>query len=177
MKLSRISLPAALAIGLLLSSCSLFRQTEKATPPAETATADTKATAPGKAADKPAPHTDKPDTGADTAASSAEPTAAQQAAARKLLNETATTPSTESTPTPTPTPTPTTSTTPTTPTPTGLPPVGGLRMGGIAATEEAASATSAPAPGSNQVELRGLRSPKLPDSLPMDIDGKLQGKD
>ncbi len=56
----------------------------------------------------------------------------------------------------------------------GLPlPAGGLRMGSIIPQEEQASAGDAPPPSANSVELRGLRSPKMPSSLPMGIDGKL----
>ena len=39
--------------------------------------------------------------------------------------------------------------------------------------EEASSTHDAEAPQPNSVELRGLRSPEMPNSLPMNIDGKL----
>ncbi len=39
--------------------------------------------------------------------------------------------------------------------------------------EEASSTRDAEAPQPNSVELRGLRSPEMPNTLPMNIDGKL----
>ncbi len=53
-------------------------------------------------------------------------------------------------------------------------PAGKLRMGSILPQEDPASVGDAPAPTANTVELRGLRSPKMPSKLPMGIDGKLQ---
>ncbi len=53
-------------------------------------------------------------------------------------------------------------------------PSGGLRMGSILPQEDPASAGNALPPGANTVEIQGLRSPKMPTSLPMDIDGKLK---
>ncbi len=53
-------------------------------------------------------------------------------------------------------------------------PAGKLRMGSILPQEDPASVGDAPAPTANSVELRGLRSPKMPSKLPMGIDGKLQ---
>lgn len=38
--------------------------------------------------------------------------------------------------------------------------------------EEAASSTDNAAPAPNAVELRGLRSPSMPKTLPLDITGK-----
>jgi len=54
----------------------------------------------------------------------------------------------------------------------GIPGRSGLRMGRFAPPEEAVSSQDAAAPQPNAAERHGLRSPKLPDSLPMDIDGK-----
>lgn len=48
-----------------------------------------------------------------------------------------------------------------------------LRLGLFAPPEEAASAKETPALPPNSVDLRGLRSPKLPGALPMDINGKI----
>ncbi len=90
------------------------------------------------------------------------PTAEQQAAAMKAISSGGEAPIPE--------PVADTGGTATTP----LPPRGGLRMGGIAPVEDPASSSDAPAHGANQVEMRGLRSPKLPGKLPMDINGKLQ---
>ena len=53
----------------------------------------------------------------------------------------------------------------------GIPGRSGLRMGRFAPPEEAAS-KNADTPQPNAAERHGLRSPKLPESLPMDIDGK-----
>ncbi len=54
----------------------------------------------------------------------------------------------------------------------GIPGRGGLRMGHFAPKEEATSTTDANAPLPNAAERHGLRSPSLPKSLPMNIDGK-----
>ena len=48
----------------------------------------------------------------------------------------------------------------------------GLRMGRFAPPEEAASAGESEAPAPNAAEQRGLRSPKLPRRLPLNIDGQ-----
>ncbi len=48
-----------------------------------------------------------------------------------------------------------------------------LRLGSIAPQEDPASATDAPPPPANTVDMHGLRSPKLPTTLPMNINGKL----
>ncbi len=97
----------------------------------------------------------------------AEPTAEQQEAARELLGRSDATG--EAIPEPEPV-----STSPDAvaePTSRKAPP-GGLRLGGIAPTED--SAAEGVAPGANSVEQHGLRSPKLPNKLPMNIDGKLE---
>lgn len=52
-------------------------------------------------------------------------------------------------------------------------PRSGLRLGQFAPPEEAASAGENAEPAPNSVELHGLRSPSLPSTLPMDINGKL----
>ncbi len=201
---------AALSAALLLNSCSLFRQSEKATgapalttePPAEAAkpgetaasgeavkTGTDGATATSTISDESAatPPQGQDPAGAATAAVSADrpatdahaddtaatPTAEQQEAALRVLRG-------GDPPQPAPATLgnvpdqPAGSTVDSGP---ALPPPGGLRMGGIAPTEDPASSTDAPPHGANQVELHGLRSPKLPDKLPMDIDGKLQVKD
>ncbi len=64
------------------------------------------------------------------------------------------------------------------PAPANIPPApsGGLRMGRMAPQEDPASASDAPAPDANSVERHGLRSPKLPSGLPMNINGKLTGQ-
>ncbi len=54
----------------------------------------------------------------------------------------------------------------------GIPGRGGLRMGHFAPREEATSTADANAPLPNAAERHGLRSPSLPKSLPMNIDGK-----
>lgn len=54
----------------------------------------------------------------------------------------------------------------------GIPGRGGLRMGHFAPPEEAASRGDKTAPRPNAAERHGLRSPSLPKSLPMNIDGK-----
>lgn len=54
----------------------------------------------------------------------------------------------------------------------GIPGRSGLRMGRFAPPEEAVSSQDTAAPQPNAAERHGLRSPKLPNSLPMDIDGK-----
>lgn len=48
----------------------------------------------------------------------------------------------------------------------------GLRMGRYAPPEEAASTRENAAPAPNAAELHGLRSPSLPKSLPLDINGQ-----
>lgn len=63
-------------------------------------------------------------------------------------------------------------TTYTTPTTTTIPGRTGLRMGRFAPPEEAASAGESAAPAPNAAEQRGLRSPKLPRQLPLNIDGQ-----
>lgn len=45
-------------------------------------------------------------------------------------------------------------------------------MGRFAPPEEAASAGESAAPAPNAAEQRGLRSPKLPRQLPLNIDGQ-----
>lgn len=57
--------------------------------------------------------------------------------------------------------------------PAGIPGGTGLRMRRFAPPEEASSAGELPPPAPNTVEQHGLRSPSLPSSLPMDINGKL----
>lgn len=56
----------------------------------------------------------------------------------------------------------------------GIPGRSGLRMGRFAPQEEAASRADATAPKPNAAERHGLRSPSLPKSLPMNIEGKTQ---
>lgn len=58
----------------------------------------------------------------------------------------------------------------------GIPGRNALRMGQYAPPEEAASASSARPPRPNRVEQHGFRSPSLPSKLPMDINGKLTGE-
>lgn len=59
--------------------------------------------------------------------------------------------------------------------PSGIPGGSGLRMRRFAPPEEASSAGEQAPPAPNTVEQHGLRSPSLPGSLPMDINGKLTG--
>lgn len=54
----------------------------------------------------------------------------------------------------------------------GIPGRSGLRMGHFAPPEEAVSRGDNDSPQPNAVERHGLRSPSLPKSLPMNIDGK-----
>lgn len=54
----------------------------------------------------------------------------------------------------------------------GIPGRSGLRMGHFAPPEEAVSRGDDDSPLPNAVERHGLRSPSLPKSLPMNIDGK-----
>lgn len=54
----------------------------------------------------------------------------------------------------------------------GIPGRSGLRMGHFAPPEEAASRGDKTAPRPNAAERHGLRSPSLPKSLPMNIDGQ-----
>ena len=48
----------------------------------------------------------------------------------------------------------------------------GLRLGKFAPPEEAASTTENAAPTPNAAERRGLRSPSLPTTLPLDVNGQ-----
>lgn len=48
----------------------------------------------------------------------------------------------------------------------------GLRMGHFAPPEEAASTGENKAPTPNAVDLHGLRSPSLPQTLPLDVNGQ-----
>ncbi len=110
--------------------------------------------------------------GAETAAATDAPvpTAEQQAAARKLLAE-------QAAPIPDPTAataTPQVNVVEGTPAPPRF--SDGLRRGGIAPTEDPASTADGATPGANSAEQRGLRSPKFPKGLPMDINGKLTGQ-
>lgn len=59
----------------------------------------------------------------------------------------------------------------------GIPGGRSLRMGNPAPPEEAISIGENAAPKPNSVERRGLRSPSLPKTLPMDINGKLTPSD
>ncbi len=149
---------ATLSAALFLTACSLTHQVKDspAEPNAEQASdnavAKEKVTAPA-------------------------PTAEQQNAAEQILNETPLTPpavNEESEPlmqvSPAPENPPAPAAAPATPTLPG----GGLRMGSIVPQEEPASVGDAPPPSLNAVELRGLRSPKMPSKLPMSVDGKLQ---
>lgn len=54
----------------------------------------------------------------------------------------------------------------------GIPGRGGLRMGRFAPPEEGSSTAEGNTPLPNAAERHGLRSPSLPGSLPMDIDGR-----
>ncbi len=54
----------------------------------------------------------------------------------------------------------------------GVPGRSGLRMGHFAPPEEAVSTSENSAPLPNAAERHGLRSPSLPSSLPMSIDGR-----
>lgn len=54
----------------------------------------------------------------------------------------------------------------------GIPGRGGLRRGHFAPPEEAASRADNDSPLPNAAERHGLRSPSLPSSLPMNIDGR-----
>ena len=54
----------------------------------------------------------------------------------------------------------------------GIPGRSGLRMGRFAPPEEAISKGDGDASQPNAAERHGLRSPSLPKSLPMNIDGK-----
>ena len=54
----------------------------------------------------------------------------------------------------------------------GIPGRSGLRMGHFAPPEEAVSRGDSAAPQPNAVERHGLRSPLLPSTLPMNIEGK-----
>lgn len=65
----------------------------------------------------------------------------------------------------------------TTTTTTTIPGRSGLRMGRFAPPEEAASAASNEDVTPNAAELRGLRSPKLPQQLPLNIDGQTKPAD
>lgn len=53
-----------------------------------------------------------------------------------------------------------------------IPGRGGLRMGHFAPPEEAVSTSENSAPRPNAAERHGLRSPSLPGTLPMTIDGR-----
>ncbi len=178
---------AALAFALLMTACSSTQQAESGANTPSKAAALTerpgnifntrgkrKAQKPAEAA--PAGTSEEAAPAADEPAPSTVPTEEQQKAAAALLAE-----QSEAAPAPAPTPAPS-ATQPApaadTPepeeTPTLAPLSRGLRMGSIVPEEEAASSADAPPPAANSVELRGLRSPKLPTSLPMGIDGKLQ---
>lgn len=61
--------------------------------------------------------------------------------------------------------------------PMGIPGSSGLRLRRFAPPEEASSSSELPPPAPNSVEQHGLRSPSLPGALPMDINGKLTGRD
>lgn len=102
------------------------------------------------------------------ASAAPEPTEEQQAAAHALLNQASSDSTPEIANSPTlpsdPVSLPNTS---------GIPGRSGLRLGHFAPPEEAASASDQPTPRPNAAEQHGLRSPLLPTSLPMDINGKL----
>lgn len=93
------------------------------------------------------------------------PTEEQQTAARQLLETAA-----DENPAPLPETTADSALPEASPIPTSRPT---LRLGQFAPPEEAASAGENAAPAPNSVELHGFRSPSLPSSLPMDINGKL----
>ena len=59
-------------------------------------------------------------------------------------------------------------------TPEAIP--GSIRMGGFGPAAEPNS-ENLPTPGPNAVDMRGLRSPKLPGALPMSVDGKINKKE
>ncbi len=192
---------AALSLALLLSSCSLTRQTEGTESGERQAATDEKIvgnpfstrsrrpksdsapeqkdktlakttespTAEATATEPAAPAESTPAVTAPTHT----PTPAQQEAAHKLMAET---PAGPEVPTHNAEVADDFLSAPATSTPGYYPSAGSLRMGSIAPGEEAASATDAPPPGANSVDLHGLRSPKLPKGLPMGIDGKLNRK-
>ncbi len=111
----------------------------------------------------------------DNAPSPVVPTPEQQAAAMKALEKPSAPTTVSTTTAPVVVGTTTANDTPAPARPT-LPPRGNLRMGIIAPEEDPASSSDAPAHSANLPEMRGLRSPKLPNKLPMNIDGKLQGQ-
>ncbi len=136
---------AILSLALFLTSCSLTQQVSPVTvPDTEQATATDEAAREKAKADAPAPSD------------------AQQKAAEQILEGEA--PASPEAETPAPAPLQSNSALP----------GGGLRMGSIIPQEDPASTGEAPPPAPNSVELRGLRSPKMPSSLPMGIDGKLK---
>ncbi len=173
---------AALSISLLLASCSSTRQVKEsaATEPTASKPVEIKGNpfstrarkikpddTVTEAAPPPAAPSQVPPAPEATPDSDPAPTAEQQAAAERFLAETASTPEPEPAPTQEPEAAGN----------APLPPLSNsLRRGSIFPQEEAASANDAPLPGANSVELRGLRSPKLPSGLPMNIDGKLTGQ-
>ncbi len=161
---------AALSVALFMTACS---STQQAAPSAADApAADAPTERPGnifhtrgkpQAAPEAAPVQQEPSPAQQEPA----PTEEQQKAAEELIREAATE-------TPAPIPAPVEEAAPQPQSYNTTVPTGGLRMGSIIPQEDPASSSEAPPPGANSVELRGLRSPKLPSSLPMGIDGKLR---
>lgn len=110
-------------------------------------------------------------------ASALTPTPEQQKAAQQLLNQTGQTPA--ATPSGLPLPGTVPGTAPSildpealNPTPSDSLPVNLRGIRPPVPPEEAASRSDSAAPAPNAVELRGLRSPSMPKTLPMDITGK-----
>ncbi len=163
---------AALSAALFLASCSLTQQQVKDAPagPPEAKTTKEAPPAPPEQGNKTPAAAEAAATGETAQDAAPAPTAEQQEAARQLLAEQA-----NSAPIPEPAAA-TQDEAATLPTGSTAPPSGSLRMGRIAPLEEAASTAAGAAPGTNSAELRGLRSPKLPSGLPMNIHGKLNSQ-
>lgn len=143
--MNSLRLTALALTAFALSSCSMFSQQKAEDKPATPAEAKTE-----KKAEK-------------TTDAAVTPTAEQQAAAAKILQED-TTPAVEEAGTVTPqTFYQSTS---------SIPGRSGLRMGRFAPPEEAASTGENAAPAPNAAELHGLRSPSLPKNLPLDVNGQ-----
>ncbi len=138
---------ATLSLALMLSSCAITQQ--KA---ADAAAAEPNAE---QAADSAAPRE-------KTEAPAPVPTEEQQKAAEELLPDPAADAPTLDAPGPCDAAS------------TSTLPSGGLRMGSITPQEDPASVGEAPPPTANAAERFGLRSPKMPSQLPMNIDGKIQ---
>lgn len=149
------------AVAMLLSSCTrpFWRRDSKPRVPdfLLSANARSRAEAQPKTAEGGRDAAQASSTGASSAASARTPTPEQQKAARALLN---TTPGQDGLTVPEPE---------YLPTPTGLSPLRNLVP---VPPEEAASARESSVPQPNSVERRGLRSPSLPQALPLDINGK-----